>query len=52
MFLNFKKMDDKKSLFVSKKTHKLLKDYCKKNALKMHDFADIIISNHLNQKDG
>ena len=40
-----------KTIKITKETHKLLKDYCKKNAMKMNPLVEKLILDYVKEKN-
>ena len=42
---------EKKTLLISEITHRLLKNYCKKNSIKINDWVENLIIKELKEKE-
>jgi hypothetical protein len=40
-----------KSLIISEKTHKILKEFCKNNSFKINDWVEKLITNEIKKKN-
>jgi hypothetical protein len=43
-------MDNIKNVKISESSHKLLKDHCKKNGLKIHKYLELLIEKNCKEK--
>ena len=48
-FLSFT-MDNIKNVKISESSHRLLKEYCKKNGLKIHKYLELLIEKNCKEK--
>jgi hypothetical protein len=42
----------KKSIIISEATHSMIKDYCEKNSLKIHEWIDKLLRKNLEKLNG